>query len=70
MLIRTFNYSIDEMENSFTEKNENVHFLAGLCLYLEKRGIGLGFHNCSNFSSGCPNSSYSSETIYTCKTEF
>lgn len=37
----------------------------GLCLYLEKRGIGLGFYNCSNFSNGCPYSSYSTETIYT-----
>lgn len=37
----------------------------GLCLYLEKRGIGLGFYDCSNFSNGCPYSSYSSETIYT-----
>lgn len=51
-------------------KIENVHFLAGLCLYLEKRGIGLGFYDCSNFSNGCPYSSYSSETIYTCKTKF
>lgn len=37
----------------------------GVCLYLEKRGIGLGFHDCSNFSNGCPNSSYSTKTIYT-----
>lgn len=64
---KKFYYFIDEVENVFIENIENVYFLVGLCLYLEKRGIGFGFYNCFNFLNGCLYLFYFIEIIYICK---
>lgn len=38
--------------------------ISGICLYLNKRDSALYSYNCSGFLSGCPNTSYISDSLF------
>lgn len=61
-------YSFDVVDNiSVTCNNQINIFIAGVCLFLDEKGIGLEPYNCTNFTCGCPDSIYFMNNIYKCK---
>lgn len=41
-----------------------LNLISGICLYLNKRDSALYSYNCSGFLSGCPNTSYISDSLF------
>lgn len=54
-------YQTPKTKSKVTQSNG---LISGICLYLNKRDSALYSYNCSGFLSGCPNTSYISDSLF------